>query len=601
MSSIIQEEPADVVVLGLGVAGGIVATELAVNGYKVAGVTKGPYWDYANDFATVKYDEWGIIMQRKFDHPLQLQSSTLRNNDGQFALPMRRYTPNQVISLGHGVGGAAHHYAAFMGRYGPWTYDAYSSTVSKYGADFLNSIQPNHDMEDWPMSYDDYEPYYVEWEKAWGIAGTDQGPLVPMSANYPLPPHPTTSVGSLFESTTEAMGYHPYPFPNGLASQAYVNQYGVQVNACVYDGWCAGSGGCNYACETGAKANSAFRAIPAAVKSGNFSMALNSFVYRMDTDPATGNVTAARYYDAAGNIHVQPGKVFFSGMWGFNIARLMLTSGVGTPYNPVTVSGTVGRGLADGVPPSTAVALGTLNVGGNAYAVGNGAGGAYSIYDLADDNFDHTGLGFIGGNALSVGYYFSSPFGPGGPNNLAMAAGAGPQSMGSKYKASIKDMDLPTTTTVVGSMAAPEIPTTAWYLDLDPHYVDAFGDPLPRETLDFGNNGAVGGNYLAGVVSKIFEKMGAQTTVTPAVPAGTSHEYTLELHRRGGLRLGANPSTSVFNKFQQAWQADNFFAAGEVCSTMGNTVTAGTHSFGPECYVAAEGIEKYLQSPGALV
>src|SRR5580698_213185 len=124
MSSIIQEEPADVVVLGLGVAGGIVATELAVNGYKVAGVTKGPYWDYANDFATTKYDEWGILMQRKFDHPLPLQTSTLRNNSSQFALAMRRYTPNQVISLGHGVGGAAHHYAAFMGRYGPWTYEA---------------------------------------------------------------------------------------------------------------------------------------------------------------------------------------------------------------------------------------------------------------------------------------------------------------------------------------------------------------------------------------------------------------------------------------------------------------------------------------------
>jgi gluconate 2-dehydrogenase alpha chain len=599
LSTIIQEEPVDVVVMGLGVAGGVVATELAVKGYKVAGITKGPYWDFVSDFAPVKYDEWGVMMMRKFDHPLTIQTSTLRNNGAQLALPMRRYTPNQVISLGHGVGGAAQHYAAFMGRYGPWTYQAYSDTVSKYGLDFLNSIQPNQDMEDWPMSYTDYDPYYVEWEQAWGIAGIDQGPLVPMSANYPLAPHPTTSVGALFQSTTEAMGYNPYPFPNGLASEPYTNQYGVHVNACVYDGWCAGASGCNYACEVGAKANSAFRAIPAAIASGNFSMALNSFVFRMDAD-SKGNITAARYYDAEGNIHVQPGTAFFSGLWGFNIVRLMMLSAVGTPYNATTVTGTVGRGLADGVPPSTAVTLGTLNQGGNAYAIGNGAGGAYSIYDLADDNFDHTGLGFIGGNALSVGYYFSSPYGPGGPNNLTLAAGAGQGSMGGKYKASLKDMDLPTTTTIVGSMAAPEIPTTAWYADLDPHYVDVYGDPLPRETLDFGNNGAVGGNYLAGAVGAIFSKMGANVLTTPAVPPGSSHEYTFQLHRRGGLRLGANSATSVFNKFQQAWQANNFFAAGEVCSTMGNTVTAGTHSFGPECYVAAEGIEQYLQSPGAL-
>ena len=199
-----------------------------------------------------------------------------------------------------------------------------------------------------------------------------------------------------------------------------------------------------------------------------------------------------------------------------------------------------------------------------------------------------------------MGYYNASPYGPGGPNNLSLAAGSTTASMGSKYKAGLKDRCLLSTATLIGSMATPEIPTTAWWSDVDPHYVDQFGDPLPRETLDFGNNGYVGGNYLAGQVAKIFQKMGAQTLTTPAAKVGTQHDYTLELHRRGGLRLGANSSTSPLNKYNQSWTAPNFFAVGELCSTQGNTVTAGTHSFGPECYVAAEGIEMYLKSPGEL-
>src|SRR5208337_641349 len=71
-TNVIQEAAADVVVLGLGVTGGIVATELALAGYKVVGIEKGPYWDFTSDFAGVKYDEWGIGFNRKFDHPLPL-------------------------------------------------------------------------------------------------------------------------------------------------------------------------------------------------------------------------------------------------------------------------------------------------------------------------------------------------------------------------------------------------------------------------------------------------------------------------------------------------------------------------------------------------
>ena len=56
MSTVIQEPSVDVVCLGVGFMSGVVATELALAGKKVVGITKGPYWDYVNDYSTTKYD-----------------------------------------------------------------------------------------------------------------------------------------------------------------------------------------------------------------------------------------------------------------------------------------------------------------------------------------------------------------------------------------------------------------------------------------------------------------------------------------------------------------------------------------------------------------
>ena len=349
MPTTITEPAADVVILGVGYMSGVIAAELSIpkfNGdkpYKVVAITKGPYWDYVNDFSTTKYDEWGVGLGRKYDSPLPLQSTTIRNTPYQFALPVRRYTmPIQYHALGHGVGGAAQHYGGTMGRQGPWGYQMLSQTNTRYGPGTIDTINPHNDLQDWPLQYYQYEPYYVQWENAHGLCGnyngstdnpgSDSSGYPWMSQNYRLPPHPLTPAAQLFQSTVQSapFNYHPFPHVNALASQPYVNQYGVPVNPCVYDGYCGGL--CDYACETGAKANAAYRTIPAAIKDGNFTLVVNSFIFRLDTDPASGLVTAARYYDPQGNVHIQPGTVFFNGMWGYNMIRIMLLSGVGAPY-----------------------------------------------------------------------------------------------------------------------------------------------------------------------------------------------------------------------------------------------------------------------------
>jgi gluconate 2-dehydrogenase alpha chain len=619
MSTPITEPAVDVVCLGVGYMSGVVAAELTKAGYTVVGITKGPYWDYVNDFSMTKYDEWGVGLGRKYDSPLPLQSTTIRNNSSQFALPVRRYTmPIQYHALGHGVGGAAQHYGGGMGRYGPWAYQMQSATQTRYGPGFLASINPQDDTHDWPLSYLEYETYYKAWEKAHGISGDYNGSPTNlstdmnypwMSANYPLPPHPTTPVGALFQSTVQGMGYHPYPTVSALASQAYTNQYGVTVNPCVYDGYCGGP--CDYACETGAKANAAYRTIPYALNTGKFTLVTNAYVFRLTYNSTTHQITDCHYYDGHGNVHIQPINptgVFFNGMWGYNMIRLMLLSGVGNPYvyNSSTGSGTgtVGRGVTNGYTPNRGTSVsGTLNIGANGYPAGNGAGGGYSMFDLMDDNFDHTGLNFIGGTLVSAGGYQGS-----GPGNITFAGGVGSSAMGGQFKATQKDKYLLTKVSVGSTPFTPDLPTYMNYIDLDPHYTDAYGDPISRITHDWTPNVYNGATYLVNQIKPILTQMGASNiTVGSAVAPYSYHTDWWGHHLRGGLRVGTDPNAgtatawaalSGYNQlyFTSNTSGLNYFAAGEITNTTGNNATAGTHSAGPQSYRAAEGIVKYLQN-----
>ena len=594
--SVIQHEETDVVILGMGAMSGTVAAEVTKAGYKAVGIERGPNWDFYNDFFYSKYDEWGIGYMRKYDHALSNSTATVRNNRFQFALPVRRYTPGgQIISEGYGVGGMAQHYGGLMGRFAPWVYKMRSQTVERYGEDYLEAAVPHNDIQDWPMTYEEYLPYYKKWEEMWGITGTNQGPFMPDS-NYPLPPPPTTPVGSLFRDTAESMGYHPFPTPTSLASKPFTNEYNAQVNECVYDGWCGAA--CNYVCETGAKANSAYRTVPYAMQTGTLDLRLNGSVFRLDSDDS-GKVTAARYIDAQGRIHVQPGKAFFNGIWGFNIVRLMLLSGLGNPYDPVEIQGSLGRGAAMGVGGAAVrSARGVLdNIGGNSYPAGNALGGGYAMLDLSDDNFDHTGLDFIGGSYVIFGSYLG-----GGPNNFGIySRSPSPTMIGSAFKTGIKDNFLPQKLTLNVGPSGMWPPTTDWFIDLDPHYVDKYGDPEPRLTMDWGMNSVKAANYLAPKYAEILEKMGASNVQITDPVSTESHMFAWPAHIRGGARIGNNPAISVFNKWHQCWTSQNLFAAGEVCHPTGdNTTTGGTHPAGPTSYVAAEGIKKYLQSPGEL-
>lgn len=598
MSSIIQEPPVDVVCLGLGHMSGPIAAEMIRLGHTVVGIEKGPFWNFATDWAPTNiHDEWAIAVERKFDHPLYISTFTIRNVRDQFALPVRRYTKNvQYHALGHAVGGVGTHYGGGLGRFSPWSYQAFSMSNNKYGT----SWQPTDlDMEDWPVTYDRMVPYYEAWEQAIGVSGTDQEPYIPFNKPFPTGPHPFTPYAEAFKTAAEALGYHPFPHPSGLISSTYTNQYGVSRNGCIHCGWCGGA--CNYPCEIGAKTSSHVSTIPYCLTSPNFTMKTECYAFRIELDPLNPKkAKSVRYYDAAGNVHDQPATVIFNGLWGYNVVRMMLLSGVGRHYDPVTApNGTLGRGLCEGYYPSVTSVSGTLDMGSNDYCAGNAAGGGYGMMDLNPANDQGYVLpqnpNFIGGFAGNyIGDYRGS-----GPATLTSHL-PGRTAFGTNWKAGLKDEKLPTKISFGFAGSGPTLPLKGHYIDLDPHYNDIYGDPCARITLDWDPNTWRVADFLEPKFEEILTKMNATNITKHPVTESLQHVDWWGHHMRGGARTGADPATSVFNLWMQCWDVENVFSSGEICFTFGDNITNGTHPAGAMAYLAADGIKQYLATPGPL-
>src|SRR6516162_7291426 len=137
---------ADIVIVGLGWTGGILAKELADTGLSIVVLERG-----------APRDE---LMQN-----VSRETLTFRNTASETALPMR-----QLGSFlpGEGVGGAGVHWNGATWRWLPWDHEPLKLTLARYGR---AAIPPDMNLQDWGISYDELEPYYDRFEFLCGISG----------------------------------------------------------------------------------------------------------------------------------------------------------------------------------------------------------------------------------------------------------------------------------------------------------------------------------------------------------------------------------------------------------------------------------------------
>jgi gluconate 2-dehydrogenase alpha chain len=549
---------ADVVIIGLGAAGGIASYVLTKAGISVVALEAGPR--LSNKDFVAKDDEISGSIRHwtgapKYNHEIP----TWRPDAQSPTQP----PPIPAIPMANMVGGTSVHYGTQSWRFRADDFQVRTTTIAKYGEQM---IPPNSTLADWPITYDDLESYYGQVEQLIGVSG-QSGPnpfASSRSSDYPLPPLREMGYAKLAADGMTKLGYHPFPQPAAIISQDYDGR-----PACTYCGYCG-----SFGCWNDAKSSTLVSAIKHAEATGKLEIRTNSRVMTILSNDK-GQVTGVQYLDDKGNLQEQPAGLIILSAYIYENVRLLLLS----------TSAFYKDGLANNHRQVGKNYMSHAYVGKNGLFPGQRlnlfsgtTGQATAMDDLNGDNFDHTGLGFIRGAVI---------FASNGnlPIGSSRSLPAGVPGWGSTYKKWLHENAL----SVGGVFAQVEpLPYTDNFLDLDPDKKDPQGVPVIRVTYSFHENENAATAYIGDKLDGILKAMGATETwfsFPPQTPVPiNSHAY-------GGTRMGDNPTTSVVNKYGLAHEAPNLAILGgstfPASSGYNPTETIEAHAWYAADYIAA--------------
>jgi gluconate 2-dehydrogenase alpha chain len=579
----------DVVIIGGGWTGLLMAKELgARTSLSVVVLERGgprTMQDYMAGMDELDY----FVRMHMMQDPSQ-ETVTLRHNANERALPIRQFG---AFLPGSGVGGTGEHWGAVYPRLQPDCFEMYSKTVARYGA---KKLPEEHSIQDWGVTYDEMEPYYTRSEQMAGVtgkAGNLRGKKIEggnvfegwRSAEYPNPPSKTPYFSSMFREAAKSLGYHPYPTPAAILSQTYTNPDGITRSACVFCGYCERNG-----CMIGAKAQPTNTLLPVVQRQKSVSLRSGCTVRRIvhDAAQANGKARGVNYIDASGEEVFQPADLVILSSYTLSNNRLLLLSGAGTPYDPATGKGTLGKNLTHQVsfPAATSFFEKPLNRFMGAGGIG------VRMSDFDGDVFDHTNLPFLRGGVLNASMQGAQPISPFGVLPRSIKA-----RWGSEWKKA--SLDYYDRTSSV-SFGGEQIPYKGNYFDLDPTYKDHAGDPLLRLTQNWRDNERKMVEFMTVKAVEIARAMGAKE-INP-YPGYGDYDVTRyqSTHIQGGTMMAASPDRGVVNTHLQHWQIPNLFVLG--ASTFPNSGSANpTPTILALTYRTADIlIDRYLKKPGML-
>jgi gluconate 2-dehydrogenase alpha chain len=582
----------DAVIIGYGWTGAIMAKELTDAGLSVVVLERGPARDTSPDFDYPRIaDELKHAVRGDLWHPLAKETVTIRHKAGDVAVPYRQYGS---FVLGTGTGGAGAHWNGQQWRASPNDLRLRSVYEERYGKKF---IPADMTVQDYGISFAELEPYFDHFEKVTGVAGTagnlngkivDGGnPFEGARSNpFPQKPLPPILSSQLFANAARALGYQPFPVPAANSTGAYTNPYGVRMGPCNLCGFCEGFG-----CFLYSKASPQTTILPVLKGRPLLEVRHNANVTRILLAADGKQATGVRYVDASGRQVEQPAALVVLAAFQLNNVRMLLLSGVGTPYDPVTGKGTVGRNYAYQIV-STTSAFFDPDVMMNPFA-GAGAAGQMAIDDYNADHFDHAGAGFVGGSMIFAGATGGRPIGQ-------MVLPPDAPRWGSGWKSAVRQHYAHSS--VVATMGS-VMAYRDRYLDLDPTYRDANGLPLLRMTFDWHPNEYRMTAHSAARAEKIVQAMKPRQMSQHVLRPGDGYDTRVyqSSHTTGGAIIGSNPTNSVLNRYSQCWDVSNLFVFG-ASSFPQNIGYNPTGLVAALTYFAAAKIRStYLKSPGPLV
>jgi gluconate 2-dehydrogenase alpha chain len=568
----------DIVIVGVGAAGAILAAELAKTGANVIGIERGPRLNN-EDFAG--RDELRYFQRQDLRPDPVTQPVTWRPNESTHAVRMNE------IDYGNQAGGGTVHYGALSWRMHEHDFKPRSTTIARYGE---KAIPEDAALIDWPVDWAEIEPFYDQAEYDLGISGTAgnvKGQKLAggnpfegaRSRAYPLPALQKGQADILFETATEKLGYHPFPSPRAILSRDYKGRI-----ACSNCGFCQAFG-----CPFGSKSSTLVNKLPEADATGHFSLITNAMVYRVNTDNS-GKATGISYYGPDGSENTIEADVVILTTYIYdNVRLLMLSKTDKYPDGLANSNGMLGRGYMAHIGARIFAAYDKRYV--NVFM--GPSNQKHTIDDFNADNFDHSGLDFIRGAQISVSCA-ALDAGPIGATQ-AISPPPGMHNWGAAYRDFLSQYFARYTAITAQTENLPYLDQR---IDLDPHMKDKYGLPAPRVTYDWRRPNEVARiHFMQKKLQEVGAAMGADKVWLAPLGQGSPGG-----HHMGGTRMGSNPKDSVVNKYGQTWDIPNLFVIGSSTFPSMGCGFNPTLTIQALAYLSADAItNKYLKNPGRLI
>lgn len=494
----------DAVVVGAGAGGAAAAWRMTQRGWRVLLIDAGPAYDPETDYGLDK-ENWekerfryksGSLGETSFA-PLQVLDPALADlrswslGQGSANRESRRAVSGPGYHHVRGIGGSTLHFVGESHRMNP----AAMAMRSRFGV-----------AADWPVTYAELEPLYIEVERLLGVAGPMETRDRWRSAAYPLPAHPLSLASRKLGVGAAALGHAWDANPRCALSRPQDGR-----PACNY------CGGCTHGCPRRDKGSADVTFIAKARASGRCEVRANTSLARIIRGSG-GHVAAIEIVDNGGRRSRVPTPRLVLCCGAIETPRaLLLERGL------ANASGQVGRNFMESVAWTS---------------IGRAEEPLLSFGGLPADaitwryNRPDAVPGVIGGFRLSAAIHEADMVGA-----IAHAQRAVP-GFGREHK---QQMRRAVGSTVAVGAVGESLPHERSRVDLDPTRRDALGRPLARIHSHVDSMAVQRLRAMAASARGLLKASG----VTTLVEEFGTYDFFSAAHVFGTCRMGADPRTSV--------------------------------------------------------